>query len=158
MTKIGHCTDIHRDNYKNRRPVQICTTIYYCGWTFPTIKCVCFFVTVLCNRHLFNRGAPVDIGALIKTWVTVSWQGPLLRNHSHKSQVTSQDRDWQAAFPGQDHMDPFGFIGVEPRYIPAGAVSELAGIRLSCTSTPTSIRKKHRRGESDSGSLIPWWF
>ena len=103
-------------------------------------------------------GAPVSIGALIKTWVTVSWQGPLLRNHSHKSQVTSQDRDWQAAFPGQDHMDPFGFIGVAPRYIPAGAVSELAGIRLSCTSTPTSIRKKHRRGESDSGSLMPWWF
>ena len=89
-------------------------------------------------------GAPVDIGALIKTWVTVSWQG--------------QDRDWQAALPGQDHMDPFGFIGVAPRYIPAGAVSELAGIRLSCTSTPTRIRKKHRRGESDSGSLIPWWF
>ena len=58
-------------------------------------------------------GAPVDIGALIKTWVTVSWQG--------------QDRDWQAALPGQDHMDPFGFIGVAPRYIPAGAVSELAG-------------------------------
>ena len=38
-------------------------------------------------------------------------------------------------------MDPFGFIGVAPRYIPAGAVSEaeLAGIRLSCTSTPTSV-------------------
>ena len=89
-------------------------------------------------------GAPVDIGALVKTWVTVSWQG--------------QDRDWQAALPGQDHMDPFGFIGVAPRYIPAGAVFELAGIRLSCTSTPTRIRKKHRRGESDSGSLIPWWF
>ena len=136
------------------------------------IVLVCFFV--LCNRHWFNRvpgpnrdggylstlrfcsdasyadlplallGAPVDIGALVKTWVTVSWQG--------------QDRDWQAALPGQDHMDPFGFIGVAPRYIPAGAVSELAGIRLSCTSTPTSIRRKHRRGESDSGSLIPWWF
>ena len=84
-------------------------------------------------------GAPVDIGALVKTWVTVtvSWQG--------------QDRDWQAALPGQDHMDPFGFIGVAPRYIPAGAVSELAGIRLSCTSTHKRIRKKHRRGESDSG-------
>jgi hypothetical protein len=27
VTKIGHCTDIHRDNYKNRRPVPICTTI-----------------------------------------------------------------------------------------------------------------------------------
>jgi len=26
VTKIGHCTDIHRDNYKNRRPVPICTT------------------------------------------------------------------------------------------------------------------------------------
>ena len=33
----------------------------------------------------------------------------------------------------------------------------MAGTRLSCTSTPTSIREKHRRGESDSGSLIPWW-
>ena len=87
-------------------------------------------------------GAPVDIGALVKTWVTVS----------------CQDRDWQTALPGQDHMDPFGFIGVAQRYIPAGAVSELAGIRLSCTSTPTRIRKKHRRGESDSGPLIPWWF
>ena len=142
-----------------------------------TLQCVCFFV--LCNRHQFNRvpdqpprdglgvtylpsafqvssyagyadlplallGAPVDIGALVKTWVTVSWQG--------------QDRDWQAALPGQDHMDPFGFIGVAPRCIPARAVSELAGIRLSCTSTPTSIQRKHRRGESDSGSLIPWWF
>ena len=45
-------------------------------------------------------GAPVSIGALIKTWVTVSWQG--------------QDRDWQASLPGQDHMDPFCFIGVAP--------------------------------------------
>ena len=90
-------------------------------------------------------GAPVDIGALIKTWVTVSWQG--------------QDRDWQAALPGQDHMDPFGFIGVAPRYIPAGAVSELAGIRLSCTSTPTRIRKKHRRGIGFRATpLIPWGF
>ena len=88
-------------------------------------------------------GAPVDIGALVKTWVTVSWQG--------------QDRDWQAALPGQDCMYPFGLIGAALRYIPAGAVSELAGIKLSCTSTTTSIRKKHRRGESDSGSLIPWW-
>ena len=90
-------------------------------------------------------GAPVSIGALVKTWVLVSCEA-------------TQDRDWQAALPGQDHMYPFGFIGVAPRYIPAGAVSELDGIRLSCTSTPTSIRKKHRRGESDSGSLIPWWF
>ena len=48
-------------------------------------------------------GAPVDIGALVKTWVTVSWQG--------------QDRDWQAALPGQDHMDPFGFIGVAPQVL-----------------------------------------
>jgi hypothetical protein len=29
--------------------------------------------------------------------------------------------------------------------------------QASCTSTPTSLREKHRRGESDSGSLIPWW-
>ena len=127
-------------------------------------------------------GAPVDIGSLVKTWVTVSCEA-------------TQDRDWQAALPGQDHMYPFGLIGVAPQYIPAGAVSELAGIRLGCISPPTSIRKKHicfsaslmplellfrlghskecslyvcnkhpftlkkhRRGESDSGSLIPWWF
>jgi hypothetical protein len=53
-------------------------------------------------------------------------------------------------------MYPFGIIGVAPRYIPAGAVMELAGIRLSCTSTPTGIWKKHGRGESNSGALIPW--
>jgi hypothetical protein len=29
VTKIGPCADIHRDNYKNRRPVPICTTISY---------------------------------------------------------------------------------------------------------------------------------
>jgi len=140
--------------------------------------CVCFFV--LCNRHRFNRvpdqpprdrlgvtylpftissdagyadlplaslGAPVSIGALVKTWVTVSCEA-----------TQACDRDWQAGLPGQDHMYPFGLIGVAQQYIPVGAVSELAGIQLSCTSTPTSIRKKHRRGESDSGSLIPWWF
>ena len=39
-------------------------------------------------------GAPVDIGALVKTWGTVSWQG--------------QDPDWQATLPGQDYMYPFG--------------------------------------------------
>ena len=106
----------------------------------------CFFV--LCNRHWFNRvpgapprdglgvtylpstissdagyadlplallGAPVSIGALLKTRVTVSrgrTPGPRRR----------------AALPGQDHMYPFGIIGVAPRYIPAGAVIELAGI------------------------------
>jgi len=52
-------------------------------------------------------------------------------------------------------MYPFGIIGVVLRYIPAGAVIELAGIRLSCTSAPTGIWKKHRRGESNSGALIP---
>ena len=62
----------------------------------------------------------------------------------------------RATLPGQDHMYPFGIIGVAPRYIPAGAVIELAGIRLGCTSTPTGIWKKHRRGESNSRSLIPW--
>ena len=34
-------------------------------------------------------------------------------------------------------MYPFGIIGVALRYIPAGAVVELAGFRPSCTSTPT---------------------
>ncbi len=73
------------------------------------------------NLPLALLGAPVSIGALIKTWVTVSWLTVSWQG---------QDRDWQASLPGQDHMDPFGFIGVAPRYIPAGAVSELAGIRL----------------------------
>ena len=79
----------------------------------------------------------------------------------------------QAAFPGQDHMYPFGVIGVAPRYIPAGAVIELAGFRLGCTSTPTGIRETQAGGNriqghssrggsesrADSGSqrLIPWW-
>ena len=79
----------------------------------------------------------------------------------------------QAALPGQDHMYPFGVIGVAPRYIPAGAVIELAGIRLGCTSTPTGIRETQAGGNriqghssrggseirADSGSqrLIPWW-
>ena len=52
----------------------------------------------------------------------------------------------QAAFPGQDHMYPFGVIGVAPRYLPAGAVIELAGFRLGCTSTPTGISETHRQG------------
>ena len=38
-------------------------------------------------------------------------------------------------------MDPFGFIGVAPRYIPAGAVSELAGIRLSCWGYPRTYER-----------------
>ena len=72
-------------------------------------------------------------------------------------------------------MYPFGFrvIGVAPRYIPVGAVIELAGIRLSSTSTPTGIRETQAGGnqiqghlsssgpdyQTDSGSqrLIPWW-
>ena len=83
-------------------------------------------------------GAPVDIGALLKP-------------ESRSPGAEPQDRDWSGRPPGQDHMYPFGIIGVAPRYIPAGAVIELAGIRLSCTSTPTGIWKKHRRGESNSG-------
>ena len=45
-------------------------------------------------------------------------------------------------------MYPFGVIGVAPRYIPAGAVIELAGFRLGCTSTPgpTGIRETQGRG------------
>ena len=43
-------------------------------------------------------------------------------------------------------MYPFGVIGVAPRYIPAGAVIELAGFRLGCTSTPTGISETHRQG------------
>ena len=75
----------------------------------------------------------------------------------------------RAALPGQDHMYPFGVIGVALRYIPAGAVIELAGFRLGCTSTPTGIRETQAGGNriqghlsrggpeyrADSGSLIP---
>ena len=50
-------------------------------------------------------------------------------------------------------MYPFGLIGVAPRYIPDGAVSELAGIRLSCTSTPTGIRKTQAGGNRIQGHL-----
>jgi hypothetical protein len=50
-------------------------------------------------------------------------------------------------------MYPFGIIGVAPRYFPAGAVIELAGIRLSCTSTPTDIWKKHGGGNRIRGHL-----
>ena len=53
-------------------------------------------------------GAPVSIEALVK-----------LGSRS----LAETD---QAAFPGQDHMYPFGVIGVAPRYLPAGAVIELA--------------------------------
>jgi len=43
-------------------------------------------------------------------------------------------------------MYPFGVIGVASRYIPAGAVIELAGFRLSCTSAPTGIRETQAGG------------
>jgi len=90
--------------------------------------------------------------------------------------LRSKTETGQAALPGQDYMYPFGVIGVAPRYIPAGAVIELAGFRLSCTSTPTGIRETQAGGNriqghwhlsrggsqaesrADSGSLIPWWF
>jgi hypothetical protein len=89
-------------------------------------------------------GAPVSIGALLKPG-------------SRSPGAEPQDRDWSGRPPGTGpNMYPFSIIGVAPRYIPAGAVIELAGIRLSCTSTPTVIWKKHRRGESNSGALIPW--
>ncbi len=102
----------------------------------------------LCNRSCSNkththRGETTHIG---------------VKPGSRSPGAEPQDRDWSGRPPGraaQDHMYPFGIIGVAPRYIPAGAVSELAGIRLSCTSTPTSIRKKHRRGESNPRALIP---
>ena len=80
------------------------------------------------------------------------------RNHelpTPKSKVQRSSR------PGQDYMYPFGVIGVAPRYIPAGAVVELAGFRLSCTSQSHLDAHRYKRntgrGESDSGSLIPWW-
>ena len=110
------------------------------GWGLPTYLPFAFSSDDgYADLPLALLGAPVSIGALVKTWVTVSCEA-------------TQDRDWQAALPGQDHMYPFGLIGVAPQYIPAGAVSELAGIRLGCISPPTSIRKKHI---CFSASLMP---
>ena len=121
---------------------------------------MCFFVS--CNRHWFNKGpdlylpltissdagyvdlpppllgAPVSIGALVK-----------LGSRSR----AEQDRDWSSRPPGQDYMYPFGVIGVAPRYIPAGAVIELAGFRLGCTSTPTDIRETQAGGNRIQGHL-----
>ena len=54
------------------------------------------------------------------------------------------------ALPGQDYMYPFGVIWVAPRYIPAGAVVELAGFQVSCTSTPTGIRETPNRYTADA--------
>jgi len=85
--------------------------------------------------------------------------------------LRSKTETGQAALPGQDYMYPFGVIGVASRYLPAGAVTELAGFRLGCTSTPTGIRETQAGGNriqghlsrggpesrADSGSLIPWW-
>jgi hypothetical protein len=56
-------------------------------------------------------GAPVDIGA--GPGFTVS-----------RSKTSGPRR--RASLPGQDRMCPFGIIGVAPRYLPAGAVGELA--------------------------------
>ncbi len=102
----------------------------------------------LCNRSCSNKThTPV--------WEPQSASG-LFWNPGHGlPEQNPRTETGRAALPGQDHMYPFGIIGVAPRYIPAGAVSELAGVRLSCTSTPTSIRKKHRRGESNPRALIP---
>ena len=71
-------------------------------------------------------GAPVSIGALLKPG-------------SRSPGANPRTETGQAALPGQDYMYPFGVIGVASRYLPAGAVIELAGFRLGCTSTPTGI-------------------
>ncbi len=134
---------------------------------------LCFFV--LCNRHRFTQfnrapgpdqgdrtggylpfalssyasyadlplallGAPVDIGALVKP--------------GSRSLGKAKTETGRAALPGQDHMYPFGIIGVAPRYIPAGAVVELAGFRLSCTSTPTGIRETQAGGNRIRGECV----
>jgi len=65
--------------------------------------------------------------------------------------MQSKTETGQAVLPGQDHMYPFGVIGVAPRYIPAGAVIELAGFRLGCTSTPTGIRETQAGGNRIQG-------
>ena len=84
-------------------------------------------------------GAPVDIGALVKP--------------GSRSLGKAKTETGRAALPGQDHMYPFGIFGVAPRYIPAGAVVELAGFRLSCTSTPTGIRETQAGGNRIRGHL-----
>jgi hypothetical protein len=53
--------------------------------------------------------------------------------------------------PGQDHLYPFGIIGVAPRYIPAGAVIELAGIRL--TRRPQVYKRNTGGGNRIRGHL-----
>jgi hypothetical protein len=45
-----------------------------------------------------------------------------------------QDRDLGSALPGQDRMCPFGIIGVVTRYIPTGALGELAESSLTADS------------------------
>ena len=66
---------------------------------------------------------------------------------------TPKSKVQRSSRPGQDYMYPFGVIGVAPRYIPAGAVVELAGFRLSCTSTPTGIRETQAGGNRIQGHL-----
>jgi hypothetical protein len=119
---------------------------------------VCFFV--LCNRHWFNRvpGAPPRDGlgvtylpstissdagyadlplALLGAPVSI---GALLEPGSRSPGAEPQDRDWPGRPPGTGpSMYPFGLIGVAPRYIPAGAVSEWAGTRLSCVIRPQKV-------------------
>jgi hypothetical protein len=67
--------------------------------------------------------------------------------------LRSKTETGQAALPGQDYMYPFGVIGVAPRYIPAGAVVELAGFRLGCTSTPSGIRETQAGGNLIQGHV-----
>ena len=58
-------------------------------------------------------GAPVSIGALLKP--------------GSRSLGEDKTETGPSALPGQDHMYPFGIIGVASRYIPAAVVVELAG-------------------------------
>ncbi len=86
----------------------------------------------------FELRAPVSIGALLKPGLTVS-----------RGRAPGPRRSGRP--PGQDHMYPFGIIGVAPRYIPAGAVIELAGIRL--TRRPQVYKRNTGGGNRIRGHL-----
>jgi hypothetical protein len=59
-------------------------------------------------------GAPVNIGR------------PGSRETRARSLGVAKTEDLGAALPEQDRMWPFGIIGVMTRYIPTGALGELA--------------------------------
>jgi len=96
--------------------------------------CLCFFV--LCNRHWFNKAPgpdprgpswrfPIYPPPLAQTLAMPIYPYPYWVPQSASRLLRSKTETDQAAFPGQDHMYPFGVIGVAPRYIPSRAVIDL---------------------------------